>query len=325
MTSPLPPLYARWMGDLLNEPLPEERRSDCGNCPMVRERATSCAHDAVFLTDGKCCTYLPDLPNYLVGMILRDDSAEMVAGREQFERGALRRMELGPLGVYKSRERALIQKLSAGAFGTDLGQLCPYFVNERGGLCAIWKYRNSRCATWFCLYDRGAYGAGLWDAVLELLKRLELALAEWNLELIRPSWQNVWGDWAGREREFYLECAKRVEALSWPQALAVGGADAAQLAQNVRTVYGIYHGREVPERLRRGNLRVELIDGQRCRVWGYSPFDSIDLERALLDALVLFEGLPARDAIARIERARGIRLDDALMRRLLDYWILVPL
>ncbi len=68
---PLPTLYARWLREALGTVPSRELRADCGDCPMSSDTAGS--HAAVRFDDRvKCCTYLPVLPNYLVGQCLAD-------------------------------------------------------------------------------------------------------------------------------------------------------------------------------------------------------------------------------------------------------------
>src|ERR1700759_1770543 len=58
----LPPLYQRILPELgLDWPL-QERRATCVNCEMVRQ--------GEFHAGLKCCTYYPDLTNFMAGAIL---------------------------------------------------------------------------------------------------------------------------------------------------------------------------------------------------------------------------------------------------------------
>ncbi|HYL82493.1 MAG TPA: hypothetical protein VEU07_16870, partial [Candidatus Acidoferrum sp.] len=70
--SPLPPLYGRWMDDLLPGPIPRETAATCDDCAMWPGPGDQPRSDFFFLPETKCCTYIPTLPNYLVGRILED-------------------------------------------------------------------------------------------------------------------------------------------------------------------------------------------------------------------------------------------------------------
>jgi hypothetical protein len=314
MQSVLPPLYARWISELLDgAPLPEEKRSACMECPMAKGRRPSCEADVQFHASTKCCTYMPDLPNYLVGMILLDESPEFREGRAVFEREGPRRFLVDELGVYRTRERAAIYSLSGEEFGRKDANLCPYYME--GGLCGIWKYRNSRCSTWFCLYDRGSYGAGFWENVYRLLVHIEKSLAIWNMRLIVSGWE-------GREREYFRECARRVEQLSWKEIVDSCGPEMPGLTGEIRRSYQLLQA-AIPERLRKGSWTARPIDGG-FRVWAYSLYDTTDLDSPTFQALDLFQGQPVQDALLAIEKEKGITLDASLLRRLIDTWILLP-
>src|SRR5262245_29498225 len=85
-TSPLPPLYARWFDELLGGDIPSESRATCNDCAMCdSEGDHQKPGSTLFNPESKCCTYLPRLPNYLVGMILADDDPAIAAGRRTVE------------------------------------------------------------------------------------------------------------------------------------------------------------------------------------------------------------------------------------------------
>jgi hypothetical protein len=56
----------------------------------------------------------------------------------------------------------------------------------------------------------------------------------------------------------------------------------------------------------------------------YSPYDPLELPRRLFDALGYFDGRPTQDALRRIRDECCLRLQPALVRRLVDFGVLVP-
>ncbi len=111
---------------------------DCDNCLMVSA--------GLFPERSKCCNYLPDLPNFLVGEILDQDSATQ--GR-QLVADWIARGRGDPLFVYAPPR---IAKLHREATQTSpqnaLG--CPLL--DASGRCTIYAHRPYLCVGYHCLY-----------------------------------------------------------------------------------------------------------------------------------------------------------------------------
>ncbi|HET9234949.1 MAG TPA: hypothetical protein VFP10_12480, partial [Candidatus Eisenbacteria bacterium] len=72
--SALPPLYAAWMEKILPGKIPSENNATCDNCAMCApEDQTPQSSGFFFDPHVKCCSYLPELYNFLVGGILADE------------------------------------------------------------------------------------------------------------------------------------------------------------------------------------------------------------------------------------------------------------
>jgi hypothetical protein len=356
--SDLPPRYAAWMrqvreldGPIVASDWPRESRATCLDCAMCEPNAQEEAFDPV----TKCCTYVPYLPSFLVGAILADDSVPPSAA------SALRaRIAAGdavtPLGVGRTLpERALYDR-PGFAFGRERTVRCPYQVD--GGMCGVWKHRNSVCSTWFCKHVRGGTGRRFWVLVHLLLERVEAALArhcavELGIDgaalakLLSPLVEravprvvdgsgpaaygddapDVWGDWEWRVEAYFLACAEIVRPLAWRDVVAIGGSEVRMAERAVRDAFarmvaGTSSG-EMPERLVPAALRVRAIDAELDRVWTYSPYDSLDLPRALTSALHVFADRSVPEALEELG-ARGVAADEALVSKLVDFEVLVP-
>lgn len=286
---------------VLQKPLRDEVRSPCGNCPMCRPapmRAANTAteeikteikstrttikpttklvilpedagREAPFHPDSKCCTYLPSLPNWLVGRLLLDDDPAVAEGKKRVQARIRAQIATTPLGVLTTP--AFAQSYSATWFGRDPARLCPYAVHseEFGGIgCSIWRHRNAVCATWFCKFDGGPERATWWKLLRDWQNEVEKGLASYcavNMPThpamygmlfdnngkakrlshgeivglidadgtIDPStYRAMWGEWVGREEEYFMECAKRVQNLPFVEMLhAAGPAARAVLGQ----------------------------------------------------------------------------------------------
>lgn len=348
--SPLPPLYARWMTALLDGPLPDEPEATCNACAMLPPAdAVPGAH--YFHPATKCCTYVPALANFLVGGVLAGDESE---GRISVEARLDSGVGVLPLGLAQPPTFAVLySQTGVESFGRSPSIRCPHYLPATGA-CGIWQHRPSVCSTWFCKHARGASGRHFWMALHRLLSDLEPRLARWCVLELDPGAEAVahlmalggpgsearppalddlaaarvppavWGRWRGREREFYRECASLVAALSWAEAATIGGIDTRAFAVAARHVFAAQAATELPSRLRVGPFTVLSMSASGCWVSGYSGFDPLDVPRALLDALPAFDGRPTAAALAGIESVHRLRLEPALVRRLVDFEILKP-
>jgi hypothetical protein len=346
----LPPLYARWIDSLLAATVPHESNATCDDCAMCAPEYPN-GNASYFSPRVKCCSYQPRLANFLVGGALADRDFAFSAGRETLEKQIASRVGLTPLGIEPSARIGVLYANSHG-FGRAEALLCPYYVDESGGRCGIWRHRNAVCATWFCKHERGAVGQAFWDRLRDLLTVVEVSVATWcvlesdldpeAIDLLlrarekdpslspedlddRPSPRlsdRMWGSWLGREREFFLECQRRVSTLAWEEVERIGGSSVGALARVTRVAFEKAQSAELPERLVSGRLNIVSITGEAVRVVGYRGTDPLDLDPVILEILPHFDGRPTREVLRTVEEQLGVRVDPDLVRRLADFEIL---
>src|SRR5579863_3280623 len=146
------------MGALLPGPIPAETSATCDRCAMVRPvDPESAPPESFFSPQTKCCTYLPEIANFLVGRILADASPDAAFGRATVEARIDAGVEVTPLGLQKTPLFSLVYRASPASFGHATSMRCPHYVVD-GGRCGVWRHRESTCATWFCKFARGANG-----------------------------------------------------------------------------------------------------------------------------------------------------------------------
>jgi hypothetical protein len=352
--SGLPPLYARWFGELLARPIARETLSNCSACVMLRDgEPQSLVH---FHPDSKCCTWLPDLPNFLAGAVLADEDPRMEHGR----RSVRGRIEAGaavtPLGLGKPRAYHLLQQHD-GYFGRAGMMACPHLVD---GGCGIWPHRDATCSTWFCKYDKGMRGFGFWDKARRMLHFVERGLTQWAarelgipqeaLDVISSPLANVddsseptapaqldrqadpefyagvWAGWAGREEELYRAAAALVAPLSWEQVAARCGHRLHLLWQDLSEAQDRVDDDVVPgELVELGAPTIVHESDNRVVFQAYSPYDVVEVSPPVAEALKLFDGRPTAEVVAQARDMHGVHLDDKFLRRLLDTHVLVEL
>jgi Fe-S-cluster containining protein len=363
MTSPstaveaLPPLYVSWMGELLAGPIPRESRASCDDCAM-------CAHgedrpgprNHYFDPHIKCCTYVPDLHNFLVGRILSDDDTTARIGRTRVEEAIRKGIAVTPLGLGKPPAFSLLYANGPNAFGRSHNLRCPYFI-EDGGRCGVWRNRESTCATWFCKHARGKVGRAFWqDALHRLLRVVEVDLARWcvleiglsdealrhlleseawtqvreplsaeaiDYRVEKERYARIWGEWRGREVDFFLRCAQLVSNLSWSEVLEISGPSARTYARLTQEAYRSLTSNDLPPALEVGAFQVVEARHATTRVTTYSSFDPIDVPNAVMALLPWFDRRPTQEVLDAIADKTGIRLDRSLVRKLVDFGVLI--
>jgi hypothetical protein len=357
--STLPPLYARWMNKLLDGPIPSETTATCEHCVMCADAPASPASLTFFNPATKCCTYIPALPNFLVGRVLEDDDPAAAAGRASVERRIDERVGVTPLGLAQPPVHATLYGIGGTAtFGHARALRCPHYREEAGGACGIWRHRNGVCSTWFCKHDRGAVGQHFWHALDQLLAVLERELARWCLVRldVEPevlarllprgsdgrgkkttldaaavdgrvddeTFGGLWGRWRGRERELYRAAASAVAELEWRDVLRIAGGSGEALSRIVASAHQARRDEAIPERLIVGPLQVLSAGRDHLSVAAYNGLDPLDVPRMLVDLLPAFDGRPTDEVLRDIRATRRVNVEPALVRRLVDFGVLVP-
>jgi len=355
--SVLPPLYGKWIENVLPGKIPSESKATCDQCAMCShsdERQPG--NDTLFFNPhAKCCTYLPELPNFLVGGVLIDEDPAPDEGRASVEARLEAKVEVTPLGLGQLPSYSLLYAHAADAFGQSRSLLCPHYIDEDGGRCGIWRHRNAVCITWFCKHDRGATGLKFWRTLLHLLTRVEAGLSRWcvleldiglrALESLfsvnlanrdRPklnanqmdqvadldAYRRLWGKWLGREREFYRESARLVNDLSWEDITRICGPEVLAFTKLIQEAYGRLTSDHVPEVVRLKSVQIIEMELSSVQLKTYSGYDPLKLPRKLLEVLPYLASQPVSEALQTIEREKGLRLSRDLVRKLIDFDIL---
>lgn len=354
LTSPLPPLYERWMRECLTGTIPNEPKATCSDCAMCasKEHASAANDPAFYNPETKCCSYLPMMWNFLTGAVLNDDSPEAAAGRRTVEERIDAGIAMSPVGLERTPVFQLMYTQISSAFGRTRSLRCPHYIEE-GGLCGVWRSRESTCATWFCKHERGAVSKQFWRQLHRLLTQAERQLAAWVMVQLdvgvdalkanfpfpgkddfpvtgadfdgRPDAARqrvLWGNWYGREREFYRRASDLVRPLSWARVRAIGNAELQVAEQIAREAFADLTDTTVPARLRPGSYQQQLTGDAGAVVITYSPIDPLELSADVLAILPYFHGQSTRAARQQIQRELGLDVEPELLRRLADFGVL---
>ena len=79
----LPQCYSLFLPPFFTNPISIESAATCRNCAM-QEQPDSHTHASInFSSKTKCCTYHPEIPNYLVGALMSSVDPEHATGRQR--------------------------------------------------------------------------------------------------------------------------------------------------------------------------------------------------------------------------------------------------
>lgn len=277
---PLPGLWKTMLPeDFQFFQLPTEHSSPCHACPQVKAQG--------FRPDYRCCTYEPRIPNFMLGLALLDEN-EFASKSIKIRVEGQFLLPEGSQATPASWYASIVQN-SEGLFGKGDTIVCP-FLDKSKRACGIHNYRNSVCSTFFCNYDHGNRGDEFWSHLQTLALQIETSLSQEFMERLGFdishyfdfldsqadrlkactredfSWESdiyreLWGQWYGRELDFFKECGKLAIELS-PQLYELANGRAIKQCKKLeKATYDTVEERHHEER-----DRDPFVDGDPVKI-----------------------------------------------------------
>lgn len=353
----LPAAHRRFFPAIYDQPAITESRatcSDCAMCPKGEVPADSAAAQIAFKPNLKCCTYHPTIPNFLVGAVLSDSDPQIAEGQRRMKERVESRIGVTPMWLSPSRKyRVLLDAARGTSFGRSKVLLCPFFVDEGGGLCSVWRHREAVCSTFFCKHEAGAAGHAFWTANKQFIAHIEVVLSRHAARTVFPDatepdfprmrltqedledrapkeldYIACWGEWAGRELEFYKRTHEVVAGLSTSDVDAILAEEPStdKLRKAVEDAYEAIRNPKLAERLiKNPDLRaLEMPNGSRA-VTTYSAYDPIMLTPELWAVLDEFKaGETLAEMRERLDKEQDLTIEDTLLFILQNHAIVIP-
>jgi Fe-S-cluster containining protein len=350
----VPSLYRRFFPAFFHLPVAPERHATCAQCAMVAVDDSPFHGTKHFFSERvKCCTFYPSTPNYLVGALLADISPQSKEGRGRFLHVIKKRIGVTPRGVLTPRRYTALYRLGLEAFGRAESMMCP-FLDDAQGLCTVWDYRTALCSSYFCKFNHGQDGWLFWDEFKTYLQFTEQVLASyamdqggWDAHSIlgmgtenqeslgaedldetapdEEQYAAMWGDWVGREEEFYRRSHEIVRGVDQGTFESLGGLEHSLRLKTLLSRYSAMINPGVPDVLvRNPSLSGRPSADGRVLLQGYSPFDPRRVRKEIYDVLDRFDGTrPWRELAADIREEGGPALSESLVTLLSQHRILV--
>jgi hypothetical protein len=354
----LPALYARLLPSFFQQEFPAETKATCASCAMAEGGCHNAAEtidgaSRLYRPDTKCCTFHPRLPNYLLGAILSDESAEMAEGRRRITERIDSRIGTTPLWLRAPAKYDLLYSSARRAFGRAESLLCPYYERSAGN-CTVWRYREAVCSTFYCKFVAGADGRAFWVSLKHYLALAEIQLARRAVFQLHPDHilsgryrdeaaaspltpqdldglpppaeehAKTWGSWAGRETEFYRKCYEIVRSLDAAELERMMGLDGQlDLAVLERRREAVVQP-ALPKKLRfNTDATVKWLQDGSVALGAFSENDALALPGEAYALLVMFTGQESVDAVRqRMRMVKRADLDEEVLLALYRHRIL---
>jgi hypothetical protein len=354
MGDDLPLLYRQLLPRLFEQPIAVETFATCSNCIMVcSEEDQEQLTRRPYHPDTKCCTYQPDLPNYLVGGLLASTDPLLEDGRTRMRERIRQRAGVSPVGVHAPRlYNVLYQHGTKHGFGRSKTLLCPYY-RSADGACTIWKFRDATCSTWFCKTVSGNAGRDFWTAMKIYLKAAQNVLVQYalrkagldpaalttrfndppldagylsveDLDGLPPDeneYASRWAGWNGDEESFFVQCHAWVRELDQAKFETMMGGAQVLLSELVEKRD---ETRRIPELLKRNDaLPYQKRDDDHYIVILADSEATIDLPIVLIDS---FDGTKSTAEIRQqLLHDFELEVEDELLATLFQHHVLLEL
>jgi hypothetical protein len=315
----LPELYGHFLSSYFKSNIHEESIAACDNCAMKSNAGALSDQETILSFDYKCCTYYPNLSNYMIGAILSDTDAALKTGRDLIRKKIKKRIGVTPHGIHMPKKLKLLYDYGGSDFfGRSRTLICPYYSRKNEN-CTIWPYRNAVCCTWFCKHESGRDGQKFWLALRNYIQNTEETLSYYALHFMgwdpgkimltkssdksldvpdideRPpdkkTYDTMWGDRVGREEDFYKEAYRIIAAVTPKVYQQLGGISQKVLLKEFKKKYALLQSPKLPEKLTRNPkiITTKKKDGSYMLV-GYSPADPLEVPKKIYDMLDFFDG-----------------------------------
>ncbi len=340
----MPDFYQSFFPVEFKTTISDETAATCADCAMWADQDTiNTTQWITFSKESKCCTHYPNLPNYLIGALLEDESPELKTGKSRLLSELSRRVGTLPHGLFRPRKFAFLIRHSPDSFGRSNMLICPFYERD-DGVCTLWPYRNGVCGTWFCKYIDGEDGRLFWLSLRKFLVHVEECLS-WHIMMkagwpadtilykqshdamltsedmdekpIKPClYKKLWHEYAGREEEWYRNSCRIMEDITPDKFLSIIGVTGRTLMDSVLSKQRVILAESIPGTLKRNpKLKVIDISNDSYTLAGYSAFDPVTLTKRMYRLLDSFNENQTTDEIIEQLIAQGMPVpaDDVLI------------
>jgi len=162
--------------------------------------------------------------------------------------------------------------------------------------------------TRYTLYKMG------WDAqnIILLTSDRPLTPEELDDKPLKPKdYQTLWGDWDGREEEFYIKTFAIVQTMTRRDFDHITGITEMVQLEVMKVGHKSIVTKEPPSTLKRNpDLKVKSIDDESCVLIGYPSHDPVEVSRRVYDNLEYFDGTRTNEDVVQLLRKKNKAVPD---------------
>lgn len=322
ISSKIPNLYHSFFPDFIHKPIPGEKIATCNNCTLKMPKKSVFANT-------KCCVYYAELPNYLIGGLLKDARPSLQEGKKIALELISKKVGISPYGIrkpvwYKSYEKEFSKK-TLKTFSKEESEmlLCPFYGKE--GNCTTWAYREHCCSTFFCFSVGGDDGEKFWSETDTFLHQVEKLLAQYaakklgfeisiddksldgnlfnaddkDVKVDQKKYEQIWSGINQSEEDFYRNCHSIIESLSKEEFKAILGDYFDQSTEKIEGLIEKFNNNIIPDFLI-WNKQTEIKHVSDFIVELSTPKGSRKVKINKLPILQLFDGKKSTADIAHL-------------------------
>ena len=322
-------VYGHLLPDFFNQSFPHENLATCDQCIVLADDKQTVSPEVqgsiheycIFHPDVKCCTYEPDLPNFLAGAILSSNRGDLSDGRKRIVRKIEQGEGVTPLSIQATKSSAQeYSQLIDQSSGCDKDIGCPYF-DKSSKHCSIWFFRQANCSTFFCKSTEGIAGQQFWEAMNYYLSGVEK-----ELSLFAASTLELFADadlWSSDKVNYYIAAYRAIKKLNNDEFQKICKSSLDNLLEEVKKSYSDAIRTTVPPQLKKNPaLEYETFPDSKYRY--DTGHGRCLLSERLHSLLHYFDGSKDNEeVVALIEKEQDIRIPSNMLLKLYKNRILV--
>ncbi len=212
--------------------------------------------------------------------------------------------------------------------------------------CSLWKFREAVCSTFFCKHIAGEDSMNFWESLKRYLVYIEDTLTKYvvfkmdldaekilsysdqdknikftsyeDLDELPPTpkkYKNIWGDWVGKEIEFYKQAFQIVSNLTYEDFEKITGIHQLILLEKLKKTHTTVINPNIPNILKRNPRLIVRLTKDNSYIISIAKNNNIfNISPTLYQIIHLFNGYRTNEEVLQfIKEEHNILLEEELL------------